>query len=97
MFKEIIIDETKIEYVIFNYNNRKEVYDFIASEQPNIKASRDKYGKSCLIIPTHNGTSVCHEGDYIIKDPNSKDWSKFMCCNQVVFRNIMKIFEMDCI
>ena len=92
MFTEIIIDETKIEYVQFTYENRREVYDAIAFEQPNIKASHDKYGKKCLIISSPNGIMTCHEGDYIIKDPTSKDYCMFICCNGVVFRNLMKIF-----
>lgn len=92
MFNEIVIDETKIEYAQFTYENRNVVYDEVASEQMNIKATHDKYGSLCLIIPTTNGELICHVGDYIIKDPNSKDWCKFMCCNGIVFKNLMKIF-----
>ena len=92
MFNEIVIDETKIQYVQFTYENRKKIYNTITYYQPNIKATHDKYGKKCLIIPSLNGFMTCHEGDYIIKDPNSKDYCMFICCNEVVFRNLMKIF-----
>lgn len=96
MFRDkVIIDETKIEYVQFTYENRREIYDNVVNNETNIKISRDKYGKPCLIIPTTNGESHCHIGDYIIKDPNSKDWSKYMCCSEVVFKNLMKIFGRD--
>ena len=95
MFRDkVIIDETKIEYVQFTYKNRRKVYDAIAYEQPNIKATYDKYGKKCLIVPSPNGIMTCHEGDYIIKDPNSKGDCVFICCNWIVFRNLMKIFGM---
>ena len=89
---KVIIDDTKIEYALFTYENRKEVYNTIAYYQPNIKASHDKYGKKCLIIPSPNGIMTCHEGDYIIKNPNSKDYCMFICCNSVVFKNLMKMF-----
>ena len=95
MFKEIIIDETKIEYVQFTIENMQRVYDEVTSEQMNIKATHNKYGQQCLIIPTSRGELICNIGDYIIRDPNSKDWSKFISCNQIMFKCLMKTFGVN--
>lgn len=93
MFKKVLINPVELEFVQFTEDNKKQVYDEVASQQTNIKASRDEYDESCLDIPISKKiTIMCHLGDYIIKDPNPKNGYKFYSCDADVFERLMTTF-----
>lgn len=96
MFKKVLINPVELEYVQFTIGNKDQVYNEVKDLQMNIHPSWDTLGRPCLVIPTGKFDGLkCNIGDFIIKDPNPKDWCKFMCCDELVFKSLMKAFGRD--